>query len=81
MHSCVDLIPLIAKSNRHILPSSLTFQLIESAKSTLTIEEILNYAADHLGEGNVNKLLKEARDVQPAKAHFSWRWLEAWTQS
>ena len=49
--------------------------------STLTKEEILNYAADHLGEGNVNKLLKEARDVQPAKAHFSWRWLEAWTHS
>jgi len=81
MHSCVDLIPLIAKSNRHILPSSLTFQLIESAKSTLTKEENLNYAADRLGEGNVNKLPKEARDVQPVKAHFSCRWLEAWTQS
>jgi len=49
--------------------------------SALTKEEILNYAADHLGEGNVNKLPKEARDVQPAKALFSWRWLEAWTQS
>ena len=51
------------------------------AISSLTKEEILNYAADHLGEGNVNKLPKEARDVQPAKAHFSWRWIEAWTQS
>ena len=41
--------------------------------NTLTKEEILNYTTDHLGEGNVNKLPKEARDVQPAKAHFPWR--------
>lgn len=40
------------------------------------------YIVNHLGEGNVNKLLREFSNLgfQSNKTHLSWDWLQDWSE-